>query len=96
VIGDEPFVNVRRPAADAPHACPCCGYLTPAERGWCEICPVCCWEDDGQYGHDADTVRGGPNGKLSLSAARRDFADCGASSRRRLALVRAPDPRSIR
>ncbi len=28
------------------------------------------WEDDGQDGHDADVVRGGPNGRLSLIVAR--------------------------
>jgi hypothetical protein len=27
--------------------------------------PVCFWEDDGQDDHDADLVRGGPNGALS-------------------------------
>ncbi|WP_326608352.1 hypothetical protein OG930_04775 [Streptomyces sp. NBC_01799] len=28
------------------------------------MCPVCFWEDDGQGDHDADRVRGGPNGRL--------------------------------
>ena len=52
------------------YACPCCLFTTLGERGGFEICPVCFWEDDGQDDHDADVVRGGPNGVLSLNAAR--------------------------
>ena len=54
-------------------ACPCCGALTLDERGIFDICPVCDWEDDGQDDADADVVRGGPNGPLSLTEARRLF-----------------------
>jgi hypothetical protein len=43
--------------------------LTLNERGGWEICAVCFWEDDGQDDHDADNVRGGPNGALSLTQA---------------------------
>jgi Cysteine-rich CPCC len=57
------------------YACPCCGYLTLSSRGDFEICNVCFWEDDCQDDHDADAVRGGPNGNLSLTQARRNFAD---------------------
>jgi hypothetical protein len=39
---------------------------------------VCFWEDDGQDDHDADEVRGGLNGTLSLSQARHNFEECGA------------------
>ena len=35
----------------------------------------CGWEDDGQDDHDADVVRGGPNGRLSLTQARLDYAE---------------------
>jgi hypothetical protein len=56
-------------------ACPCCGYLTLDSRGDYDICGVCFWEDDGQDDHDADQVRGGPNGRLSLTQARKDFAE---------------------
>ncbi|WP_130330986.1 CPCC family cysteine-rich protein [Micromonospora kangleipakensis] len=55
-----------------------------------EICPVCFWEDDGQDTHDADRVRGGANGQLSLTRARQNFAGFGASDRRRRARVRPP------
>ena len=65
-----PFTNVVRPPGEGPYACPCCRYVTLSERGGYEICPVCCWEDDGQDEHDATEVRGGPNYSLSLSAAR--------------------------
>jgi hypothetical protein len=55
------------------YRCPCCRFLTLYERGGFEICPVCLWEDDGQDDADAGTVRGGPNGLLSLAQARANF-----------------------
>jgi cysteine-rich CPCC protein len=58
-----------------PYACPCCGDVTLSERGAYEICPTCWWEDDGQDDADADTVRGGPNGSLSLTEARRQYRE---------------------
>lgn len=58
-------------------ACPCCGYPTLHGRETYEICPLCWWEDDGQDDSDADEVLGGPNGKYSLTAARRNFATFG-------------------
>ncbi len=55
-------------------ACPCCGHLTLPDRGGFEICEICRWQDDGQDDHDADVVRGGPNGSLSLTQARENFS----------------------
>jgi Cysteine-rich CPCC len=75
-----------------PYACPCCRFVTLPERGGYDICPVCCWEDDGQDELDADIVRGGPNGRLSLTAARANFARIGAKEERHLEHVRAPRP----
>ncbi|WP_410052205.1 CPCC family cysteine-rich protein [Bradyrhizobium sp. SZCCHNS30582] len=60
------------------------------ERGGFEICPVCYWEDDGQDDHDADLVRGGPNGALSLTEARANFKTHGASEAAHRACVRPP------
>jgi hypothetical protein len=65
----------RRRLRTAGHDCPCCGYRTLDERGAYEICILCWWEDDGQGDDDADEVRGGPNGDLSLTAARANFRD---------------------
>jgi hypothetical protein len=84
------YVNVQRPEGGGPYACPCCGYLTLDERGGFEICPVCFWEDDGQDVHDADEVRGGPNGRLSLTAARHNFESFGACAKKVLPHVRPP------
>jgi hypothetical protein len=42
-------------------------------RGDYEICGECGWEDDGQDDHDSAVVRGGPNGSLSLDAARVEY-----------------------
>ncbi|MFF5015369.1 CPCC family cysteine-rich protein [Streptomyces sp. NPDC001165] len=85
-----PFLNIQGRAEGGPHRCPCCGYLTLDERGNFEICAVCFWEDDGQDDHDADRVRGGPNGRLSLMEARRNFQDMGACDERCTQFVRAP------
>jgi hypothetical protein len=86
----ERFVNASGNAADGPHACPCCGYLTLGERAGFEICEVCYWEDDGQDDHDADRARGGPNGSLSLTEARQNFDRWGASEKRFQKRVRPP------
>ena len=74
------------------YSCPCCGYKTLRERGGFEICKVCFWEDDGQDEHDADDVRGGPNGALSLSRARANFQNLGACEERFIKNVRKPLP----
>ncbi|MEP6945328.1 MAG: CPCC family cysteine-rich protein [Acidobacteriota bacterium] len=69
------FVNVTKPqmADGSRYSCPCCGELTLWERGGEDICSVCKWQDDGQDDHDADEIRGGPNGDLSLTAARQSW-----------------------
>ncbi|MER7850880.1 CPCC family cysteine-rich protein [Kitasatospora sp. NPDC096077] len=64
-------VNDRLPRC----ACPCCGCQTLMERADFEVCGECGWEDDGQDDHDADVVRGGPNGRLSLTQARIDYQE---------------------
>jgi hypothetical protein len=71
-------------------ACPCCRNLTLSARREYETCPVCFWEDDGQDEAQADEIWGGPNEMLSLTEARDNYRQFGASSRRRLAFVRAP------
>lgn len=63
-------LNVFAPYVNNGYSCPCCGHVTLGERGGYEICRECEWEDDGQDDHDSDVVRGGPNGLLSLDAAR--------------------------
>ena len=70
--------------------CPCCRLLTLWSRNAFQICPVCFWEDDGQDDADADVVRGGPNGGLSLAQARANYARIGASEEDALAHVRPP------
>ena len=81
--------------ADLPLRCPCCGCKTLGERGGFEICPVCFWEDDGQDDHDADVIRGGPNRALSLSVARANYGNFGASDKRRMEFVRPPKPEEL-
>jgi hypothetical protein len=80
---------------DGPYACPCCRYITLTERGGFEICPVCFWEDDGQDDPDAEVVLGGPNGRLSLTQARQNFASIGACDERCRSFVRPPLPDEV-
>ncbi len=70
--------------------CPCCFYVRPA--GQETFCDVCDWEDDGQGDDTADEVRGGPNGDLSLTQGRYNFARIGASDWSGLLGERASPP----
>lgn len=83
---------IAEPRPGFSYRCPCCGFKTLDSRGGFEICEVCFWEDDGQDDHDAETIRGGPNGALSLAVARRNFARIGACELRSKDHVRAPRP----
>jgi hypothetical protein len=51
---------------------------------------VCFWEDDGQDEHDAEEVRGGPNGSLSLRQAQTNFQKFGAVEERYKSNIRKP------
>jgi cysteine-rich CPCC protein len=87
------FENIEKPwTAEKAYRCPCCRYKTLHSRGDDEICPVCFWEDDGQDDHDADEVRGGPNGLLSLAEARIAFKQYGVYDTRFRENVRLPLP----
>jgi hypothetical protein len=78
-----------------PLRCPCCRCKTLGSRGDYQICSVCFWEDDGQDNYDADHVRGGPNGRLSLTEARRNYQRLGACDERSLKHVRSPRPEEL-
>ena len=87
------FENVSKPCEqEKTYRCPCCHYKTLYGRGEDEICKVCFWEDDGQDDHDADDVRGGPNGVLSLKQARVNFQEFRACDRKFVSKVRQPLP----
>lgn len=73
-----------------PLRCPCCSCFTLSVRGAFEICPICFWEDDGQDDYDANVIRGGPNGELSLTQARANYRRLGACNARSIAHVRPP------
>jgi hypothetical protein len=76
---------------ELPLRCPCCRCKTLGSRGVFSICPVCFWEE-GQDDHDADVVRGGPNGALSLTQARANYQQFGACAERLLGHVRPTRP----
>ena|SRR5579872_1050316 len=77
---------------DLPLRCPCCYCKTLGHRGEFEICPVCFWEDDGQDDFDANEIRGGPNGKLSLTLARVNYQRFSACEERMIKHVRPARP----
>ncbi len=74
--------------------CIVCGRLTITTRGHYEICPVCGWEDDGSDYSDPDRYVGGPN-RVTLREAKENYAEFGASERRRVDRVRPPRPEEI-
>jgi Cysteine-rich CPCC len=55
--------------------CPCCYSRTLTGRRHFQICEVCYWEDDANAGE----VFGGPNGTLSLTQGRANYATLRAS-----------------
>ncbi len=83
-------------APDTFYHCPCCAFPTLTGRGHFDLCAVCFWEDDGQDQHDADRVRGGPNGDLSLSQAIANFVVYGACEERVATQVRLPTQEEMR
>jgi hypothetical protein len=94
--GIDYFVNAfGLPAEGVFYHCPCCLYPTLPMRGGFDVCPVCYWEDDGQDSHDADRVRGGPNGHLNLTQARANFAALGACEDRFCDKARQPEADEI-
>ena len=91
IDGAAPIVdNLAVLEVEEAQCCPCCRFWTLGERGRFEVCPVCFWADDGQDDEDADVVRGGPNGSLSLAAARQNFAEFGACEPAHRESVRSP------
>lgn len=80
VLASLSFTKIIKPrqADGSLYGCPCCGSPTLGTRGGDEVCRVCIWQDLGQDDPFADEVWGGPNGKLSLTEARKNFRQCGA------------------
>jgi len=69
------------PADSTPReVCPCCDYVSLAERGMYLICRVCFWEDDGM---DVDQLdeHSGPN-QITLREGRSNFVTFGACEER--------------
>ena len=56
---------------------------------------MCFWEDYGQDDHDAEVVRGGPNGSLSLQEARANYSRFGACELSMVENVRPPLPAEL-
>ena len=95
--GTDCFVNMfGLSGKDVFYHCPCCRYPTLATRGGYDICAVCYWEDDGQDDHDADRIRGGPNGHLSLTMAITNFALLRACEQAMVSHTRPPNIEEIR
>ncbi len=63
---------VEVPLPPGPHACPVCNAFEFSEAGSFEICETCGWEDDPVQ--EANQQLAGGANKLSLEAARKEFA----------------------
>jgi hypothetical protein len=71
------------------YPCPCCGHLVNRHPpGYHEVCPICGWEDDLSQLRFL-TMPGGAN-QVSLVDAQKNFAACGAATRRRADKLRPP------
>ncbi len=67
------------------YQCPCCDYFVLEARGFHQVCPVCCWEDDGI---DVDTLDAvSKSNHITLRQARANFAEFGASDQAALSLA---------
>ena len=69
--------------------CPCCDYYVLEQRGAHEVCPVCCWEDDGQDVDALDTTSAVNH--ITLREARANFASFGAADQATLSLAARPE-----
>jgi hypothetical protein len=73
--------GAREPRGTYP--CPCCFSPALPGRASFEICVFCGWQDDGQNDDDANEIFGGPNGNISLAAARRYVEELGVDGARK-------------
>jgi hypothetical protein len=70
--------------------CPCCDFRTLEERGGYNICPICFWEDDGDWALDDELCRCGPNHGKTLGEGREHYRHYGAADIEMVAHVRPP------
>jgi cysteine-rich CPCC protein len=75
-------------------SCPCCGHRTLPERGYYELCPVCCWEDDPEQANEPWGF-GGANG-ISLVEAQQAYLRYGAVAAKDVSKVRPARPDEAR
>ena len=80
------------------HPCPCCGYLTLNQPppGTYLICPICCWEDNGEPTDEWDYWWSTSNKEVSLERAQTNFLEFGACDLEWLDYVRPPTGDDIR
>jgi len=65
--------------------CPCCDYYVLDGRSRHQVCPICCWEDDGQDLDEMDVVSA--TNHITLRQARENFSTFGASDQAALPLA---------
>lgn len=93
ILGKDDSLHWEGPLGPEPRVqCPCCDYITLAERGSYQICPVCFWEDDGQDIDELDAASG-PNRGMTLRHGRQNFAVFGACEQALVKYVLQPEQR---
>ncbi|WP_353525901.1 CPCC family cysteine-rich protein [Denitromonas iodatirespirans] len=90
MLATVPVADIARAPGGYRRDCPCCGYRTLPDicPGSYEVCPVCYWEDDLTQFENPESS-GGAN-RVSLSVAKRNFAEFGACDRNARSHVRPP------
>ncbi len=69
------------------YLCPVCFCRTLNGRGDLDVCPVCYWEDDGEYD---ESVVNDWNSGLTIVQARRNYVKYGAYDKQYVKKVRKP------
>ena len=75
------------------YECPCCGYAVLESIDGCEVCEICYWEDDGS---NDGTLPAEALNPISLSQARLNFIQFGASEKKWAELARKPQSNESR
>ena len=92
-FGNQKTMEWYKPKDSTPREqCPCCDFISLAERGNYLICPICFWEDDGLDIYELDTPSG-PNHGITLREGRANFESFGACQKEMLKHVISVDQR---
>ncbi len=80
--------------SENPVQCSCCDYFSLAERGKCQVCPVCFWEDDCMESSQPELDNSSDlNNDMTLRQARDNFKKFGVFDPKWESIVISADER---